>query len=259
MGILNVTPDSFSDGGHHVEPARAIAHAELMIAEGADILDVGGESTRPGSLAVPDSEQINRIDPVIRGIRRFWSGPISVDTTRADVAHAAFDSGANWINDISALRGDPRMVELAASCSCPVILMHMQGTPRTMQSEPTYNDVVEDVRSFLNARAQYAIQSGVSSQNIIIDPGIGFGKTVEHNVALLRGLEALVRLGFPVLVGASRKSFIGHLTGAPVDERLAGSLSAALRSVRAGAKIVRVHDVGATRQALAVAAAISFR
>lgn len=257
MGILNVTPDSFSDGGQHVEPARAIAHAELMIAEGADILDVGGESTRPGSLAVPESEQINRIDPVIKGIRRFWNGPISVDTTRASVAHAAFDSGANWINDISALRDDPRMVELAASCACPVILMHMHGTPRTMQAEPTYDDVVEDVRSFLDARARYAIQCGILPQNVIIDPGIGFGKTVEHNVALLKGLEVLAGLGYPVLVGASRKSFIGHLTGAVVNERLAGSISAALRAIKAGAKIVRVHDVGATRQALAVAAAIS--
>lgn len=259
MGILNATPDSFSDGGRHVEPARAIAHAELMIAEGADIIDVGGESTRPGSLAVPESEQVNRIAPVIKGIRRFWSGPISVDTTRSDVARAAFESGANWINDISALRDDARMVELAASWSCPVILMHMQGTPRTMQAEPAYGDVVEDVRSFLAARAQYAIQCGVLPHNIIIDPGIGFGKTVEHNIALLKRIEVLVELGYPVLVGASRKSFIGQLTGASVDGRLAGSLSAAIRSVETGAKIVRVHDVGATRQALAIAAAISSR
>lgn len=254
MGILNVTPDSFSDGGQHFDPARAIAHSELMIAEGADIIDIGGESTRPGSLAVPELEQVGRIVPVINAIRAFWKGPISVDTTRANVARAALDAGANWINDITALRDDDRMIDLAASRSCPVILMHMQGTPRTMQTEPTYENVVEDVKSFLAARAQFAIRSGVLPQNIIIDPGIGFGKTVEHNIALLKGIEVLAELGYPILVGASRKSFIGHLTGAPVDERLAGSIAAAIRSVAAGAKIVRVHDVGATRQALAVAA-----
>jgi dihydropteroate synthase len=257
MGILNVTPDSFSDGGLHSDPDRALAHAELMIAEGADILDVGGESTRPGSLTVPESEQINRIVPVIREIRKFWNGPISVDTTRAAVVEAAFDSGANWINDISALRDDPRMIDLAVAWSCPIVLMHMLGTPRTMQENPAYVDIVKHVKSFLRDRAQYAIESGVLSQNIILDPGIGFGKTVDHNVALIKHLAELVELGYPVLVGASRKSFIGHLTGASVDERLAGSLAAAIRSVGAGAKIVRVHDVGATRQALAVASAIS--
>lgn len=257
MGILNVTPDSFSDGGLHIDPVRAIARAELMVAEGADILDIGGESTRPGSLAVSESEQCQRIVPVIKAIRKFWSGPISVDTTRGAVVETAFDSGANWINDISALRDDPRMLDLAVAWSCPVVLMHMLGTPRTMQENPAYSDVVEDVKSFLRDRAQYAIGAGVLAQNIILDPGIGFGKTVDHNLALLSHLTDLVELGYPVLVGASRKSFIGHLTGASVDERLAGSLAAAIRSVGAGAKIVRVHDVGATRQALAVASAIT--
>jgi dihydropteroate synthase len=257
MGILNVTPDSFSDGGEYRDPDRAVEHAQRMIAEGADILDVGGESTRPGSLPVEPDEQIRRIAPVISAVRSHWNGPISVDTTKSAVARAALDAGASWVNDISALRDDPLMAELAAKRACPLIIMHMLGSPRTMQEKPQYDDVVGNVRNFLSERARFAESSGIHRENIILDPGIGFGKTTEHNLALLGRLREIVDLGYPVLVGASRKSFIGQLAAARVDDRLAGSLACAIRAVELGAQIVRVHDVGPTRQALAVAAAIS--
>lgn len=254
MGILNVTPDSFSDGGQNWRLEDALATAERLIAEGADILDVGGESTRPGAEPIPPEEQIQRVVPVIRAIRSLWAGPISIDTRQAAVAEAALNAGANWINDISAMRDDPAMVKLAAEQKCTIVLMHMQGAPGTMQENPRYEDVVTEVAMFLKERADYAQSCGIKSGNIILDPGIGFGKSVEHNLSLLRRLSEVVGLGLPVLVGASRKSFIGHITGASVGDRLAGSLICALRAVEAGASIVRVHDVGPTRQALAVAA-----
>ncbi|MBI3871479.1 MAG: dihydropteroate synthase [candidate division Zixibacteria bacterium] len=257
MGVLNVTPDSFSDGGHFFEPSHAIAHARGMVEAGADIIDIGGESSRPGAEGVSAEEQIRRVTPVIRGIREFWGGPISVDTTSAQVASAAVGCGANWINDISALRADPAMAELAARQGCVVILMHMQGKPATMQMDPVYTDVVADATLFLRERARFARSCGIGEDRIILDPGIGFGKTLEHNLALLRRLRELTAIGYPILVGVSRKSFIGQITGAPVGDRLEGSLAAAIWAVGQGARIVRVHDVGPTRQALAVAAALS--
>lgn len=254
MGILNITPDSFSDGGQNWRLEDALATAQRLIAEEADILDIGGESTRPGADSVPAEEQIRRVIPVIGAIRRIWPGPISIDTRQASVAEAALDAGATWINDISAMRDDPAMAGLAAQRKCPIVLMHMQGAPGTMQVNPQYEDVVIEVAMFLRERATFAQSSGIERGNIILDPGIGFGKSVEHNLSLLRRLSEVVGLGFPVLVGASRKSFIGHISGSPVNDRLAGSLICALRAVEAGARIVRVHDVGPTRQALAVAA-----
>jgi dihydropteroate synthase len=256
MGILNVTPDSFSDGGRFLWPADAVAQARRMIDEGADVIDIGGESTRPGSHPVQPAEQIDRVVPVIEGIRQFWTGLISVDTTSFAVAHAAFESGANWVNDVSALRDDPDMAGLCAERGCPVVLMHMLWSPRTMQVYPEYQDVVLTVEAFLLERAEFAKSSGIVPDRIIIDPGIGFGKTLGHNLALLSNLPRLVAHGYPVLVGASRKSFIGTLAGGGVGDRLAGSLAAAVIAVRNGAAIVRVHDVGPTRRALSVATAI---
>lgn len=256
MGVINVTPDSFSDGGRFVRPADAISHARCLIDEGADILDIGGESTRPGSESVSTDEQIERVFPVIRGIREFWSGPISIDTTSATVAAAAFTAGANWVNDISALRDDPEMIGFVAAHNCTLILMHRLGTPRTMQDAPVYRDVVGEVVAFLRERAEMATAHGVASTKIILDPGIGFGKQVKDNLALVQNLSELKTLGFSILVGLSRKSFLGVLTGSPVDERLEGSLLGAVWAVRGGASIVRVHDVGATRRALIVASAL---
>lgn len=257
MGILNVTPDSFSDGGRFLDPDSAIEHARRMIAEGAHIIDIGGESTRPGAESVPADEQIRRVIPVVEAIRRMWKGPLSIDTTRAAVAEAALEAGASWINDISALRDDDRLGEVIARRGCRVILMHMQGAPRTMQENPHYDDVARGVRDFLSERAAFAQSLGISHENIIIDPGIGFGKTHEHNLTLLRRLPEIVELGYPVLVGVSRKSFIGQITGASTEDRLPGSLAAAIHCVAAGAKIVRVHDVAATRQAVVVYTALT--
>jgi dihydropteroate synthase len=257
MGILNVTPDSFSDGGKYADPDAALGHARRMIDEGVDIIDVGGESTRPGSQSVPAVEQIRRTVPVITAIRRVWNGPISIDTTRANVAEAALDAGASWVNDISAMRDDDGMTLVVARAGCPMVLMHMQGKPDTMQDSPAYMDVVTETITFLTQRARLAEQNGAARENIILDPGIGFGKKLEHNLELMQRLPEIVALGYKVLVGVSRKSFIGYLTGAAVNERLAGSLVAALRAVDAGASILRVHDVGPTKQALTVARAIS--
>lgn len=259
MGILNVTPDSFSDGGKHAAPADAIEHARRMIAEGVDVIDVGGESTRPGSQPVAPDEQIRRTIPVIAAIRSVWDGPISIDTTRAAVALAALDAGASWVNDITALRDDDEMIDVVARHACPVVLMHMQGRPGTMQERPVYTDVIKEIIEFLMQRAEFAAQHGVSRDNIILDPGIGFGKTVEHNLEILKRLPEIAATGYLVLVGVSRKSFIGHLTGAPVDQRLAGSIAAAIAVANSGASIIRVHDAGATRQALTVAQALSPR
>ena len=256
MGIVNVTPDSFSDGGRYFEPAQAISHGLKLVEEGADIIDVGGESTRPGARPVSGREEMERVIPVIRGLRRELSAPISVDTYKADVARAALDEGADMVNDISALRFDPAMAPLVAAEKVPVVLMHMQGAPRTMQRRPHYRDVVEEVKEFLRDQIRYAVQSGVDLERIIIDPGIGFGKELEHNLALLRALPALADLGRPVLVGPSRKTFIGQILDLGPEERLEGSLAAAVAAVLGGASVIRTHDVKEARRAIRVADAM---
>jgi dihydropteroate synthase len=253
-----VTPDSFSDGGDFLGPERAVARAATMLDEGAQIIDVGGESTRPGSDPVSPEEEARRVVPVIRGILAERPGAIvSVDTYRSGTAEAALRGGASVVNDVTALRGDPRLTEVVADARCPVILMHMLGEPKTMQRDPRYGDVVREVRGFLAERAERAVAAGVGEENIILDPGIGFGKTLEHNLALLNKLDAIVELGFPVLVGASRKSFIGRITGVgEARERVPGTVATTVLAYERGATLFRVHDVRANREALAVARAI---
>jgi dihydropteroate synthase len=258
MGVLNVTPDSFSDGGRRLDPARAIADGVAMASDGADIVDIGGESTRPGAQPVSAGEEMDRVLPVIEGLRRASGAPISIDTYKAQVASAALNAGGDIINDISALRFDTEMAGLAAREQVPVILMHMRGTPRTMQLEPRYDDVVAEVRAFLAERASFAVAAGVARDQIVIDPGIGFGKTIEHNLRLLRELPQLVSLGYPLLIGASRKRFIGKILDLEADERLEGSLATAVAAVMHGANIVRVHDVKETWRAVRMADAIRF-
>ncbi len=258
MGILNVTPDSFYDGGRHGSADKAVSDALAMVEAGADIIDIGGESTRPGAPPVPLDEELGRVLPVIRGLRRFTNLPISIDTTKAQVAKAALAEGADIVNDISALRFDADMVNLVAAEGVPVVLMHMKGTPRTMQLEAHYSDVVAEVRDFLATRIEFAVERGVKREKIIVDPGIGFGKTIEHNLALLKGLPALVSLGQPLLVGASRKAFIGKILNAVPDERLEGSLAAAVAAVLGGAHVIRAHDVKETCSVVRVADAIRF-
>jgi dihydropteroate synthase len=245
MGILNVTPDSFSDGGAHLDPQAAVTHAECMLEEGAAIIDIGPESTRPGAAPVSASEQIRRAVPVIDALhQRRPEAVISIDTRDAVVAAAALAAGAVIVNDISALRDDADMAALVARRAAGVVLMHMQGTPQTMQQNPQYGDVVVEVTGFLRERAAYAQSQGIGPDRIALDPGIGFGKTIEHNLALLRGLQSLAALGYPVVVGASRKSFIGRLLDQPhADQRLAGSLVCDLVAVMNGALVVRVHEV----------------
>jgi dihydropteroate synthase len=244
MGVLNVTPDSFSDGGKFLDPAGAVAHAQEMLAQGADLVDIGGESTRPGSQRIFAAEQIRRVEPVIRALRKASDVLISIDTSLAAVARAAMDAGANIINDISAAREDPAMLPLAAERAAPIILMHMQGTPATMQQNPTYHDVTAEVRWFLLERAQAAEQAGVQRQRILVDPGIGFGKTFEHNLVLLRNTRYLADSGFPVVIGTSRKRFIEGLTGvAEPERRVFGTAATVAWSAANGAAIVRVHDV----------------
>ncbi|HEY8615541.1 dihydropteroate synthase [Phenylobacterium sp.] len=259
MGVTNVTPDSFSDGGRHPDPSTALAHARRLIADGADILDVGGESTRPGAEPVPEAEEIARVIPLIRAIRAESAAPISIDTMKPAVARAAVAAGATMWNDVAALRYAPDALDTAAELGCDVVLMHMQGEPRTMQAEPRYEDVVEEVAAFLLDRAEAALAAGVRRERIWLDPGIGFGKhMIRHNLPLLARLDRLVGLGFPVLLGASRKSFIGAVDGGGrgPSERLGGSLAAALAGAAAGVAAVRVHDVRETVQALRVWAAI---
>jgi len=253
MGILNVTPDSFADGGRYTTVERAVAHARRLIAEGADLIDVGGESTRPGAEPVAAAEESARVVPVVAALRAETALPISVDTTKAEVAAVSLAAGADMVNDVSGGRFDPAMLPLVAARGAAVVLMHMQGTPATMQQAPAYGDVVAEVAAFLSERAAAARSAGVDSARIWIDPGIGFGKRLEHNLALLVHIERLAALGFPVLVGASRKAFLGELSGDSVDGRLAASLAAAVLAVAHGARAVRVHDVAATRRALAVA------
>jgi dihydropteroate synthase len=258
MGIINVTPDSFYDGGRRLDPDRAVADGIGLVEAGADVIDIGGESTRPGARAVSLEEELQRVLPVIRGLRRTINVPISIDTYKAQVARAALSEGADIVNDISALRFDPQMAVLVAAEKVPVVLMHMQGTPQTMQTEPCYNNVLQEVQDFLTTQVYFAIGAGVERENIIIDPGIGFGKTLDHNLSLLRGLPALAALGQPLLVGTSRKAFIGKILGLEPDERLEGSLAAAIAAVFGGAQIIRVHDVKETFKAIRVADAIRF-
>ena len=257
MGIVNVTPDSFYDGGKRFDSARAAADAFEMIESGAEILDIGGESTRPGAQPVSLDEELRRVLPVIRELRKESSVPISVDTYKEAVARAALDVGADIVNDISALRFDPGMTALVAREGVPIILMHMQGEPRTMQREPHYVDVVREVREFLAERVLSANQAGIGHEQIIIDPGIGFGKTLTHNLALLKNLQSLKSLEQPLLIGVSRKAFIGKiLNAAGPEERLEGSLAAAVAAALTGANILRVHDVSETVCAVRVADAI---
>jgi len=258
MAVLNVTPDSFFDGGRHFDSGQAIADGLAMAQAGADVIDIGGESSRPGAEPVSEADELARVIPVIQGLRRQCGLPISIDTYKAPVARAALDAGADIVNDISALGFDPAMVQLVASEKVPVILMHMQGTPRTMQADPKYTDVVREVRDFLAERLYDAMDAGVGAESIILDPGIGFGKRVEHNIQLLRGLSMLAALGQPLLVGVSRKAFIGKILGVDPDQRLEGSLAAAVAAVLGGANIVRVHDVAETCRAVRVADALRF-
>jgi dihydropteroate synthase len=242
MGILNVTPDSFSDGGRFLALENAVARGLQMVEEGADIIDIGGESTRPGAKPVQTPEEIARTIPVIKKLREKTSALISIDTQKADVARTALAAGANIINDVSAL-ADPGMAAVAAETGAGLVLMHMLGTPETMQNDPRYDDVVSSVWNFLEERMAFAVERGVALEQVVIDPGIGFGKTDEHNLALLKGIPQLASAGRPVLVGASRKSFIGRMTGGGSDDRLAGSLGVAAFAVLRGAHILRVHDV----------------
>jgi dihydropteroate synthase len=260
MGIVNATPDSFSDSGDHLDPASAIAHAEAMVKAGAGIIDIGGESTRPGAEPVSVDEEIRRVVPVIAGIRVMAEAvgtTISIDTRNAQTMQAALAAGASMINDVSALTRDPESLSVAAKATGPVVLMHMQGEPRTMQQAPTYDDVVLDVYDALEARIAAAEGAGIDRSRIVIDPGIGFGKTVAHNLALLSQLSLFHELGVPLLVGVSRKGFIGRLSaGEPAGRRLGGSLAAGLAAIGQGAQIVRAHDVPETLQALRVIAAL---
>ncbi|HNQ23458.1 MAG TPA: dihydropteroate synthase [Phycisphaerae bacterium] len=260
MGILNVTPDSFSDGGAYHDAPAALPRAREMIAEGADFIDVGPESTRPGAQPVPADEQIARAVPVIEALRAADARVgISIDTRLAAVASAALDAGADLVNDVSALRDDPALVHLVAKRRVPVVLMHMRGTPADMQRDggPQYDDVVADVCRFLRERVDFAVEQGIEPDRIILDPGLGFGKRVEHNLSLLRHLDRLMELGYPLLLGASRKRFLGYVLGsAEPRERLAGSLACAVLAALAGVAILRVHDVRPTVEVLRVLAAV---
>jgi dihydropteroate synthase len=254
MGVVNVTPDSFSDGGLYLDAEAAIAHGRELLVEGADILDIGGESTRPGATPVDADEELRRVVPVIEGLAE-TGAQISVDTSKAVVASAALKAGATFVNDVTALRGDAGMAAVVAESGASLSLMHMLGEPRTMQENPRYDDVVSEVKAFLQARLSFALDSGISESKIILDPGIGFGKTLEHNLELLRRLDELVAIGCPVLVGASRKSFLGRITGREVDQRVPGTIAVNVLAYERGARLFRVHDVAPIKDALAVTAA----
>ncbi len=256
MGIVNVTPDSFSDGGLYLDAERAVEHGRELVADGADIIDVGGESTRPGADAVPADEEVRRTTPVVAGLAAEGI-EVSIDTSKAEVARAALDAGAGMVNDVTALGADPELAAVCAERGCEVVLMHMQGTPRTMQADPTYGDVVEDVRAFLSERIAFAVGEGIAEERIWIDPGIGFGKTVEHNLELLRRLGELHSLGRPIVIGTSRKTFIGRLTGRDVDARLGGTIATNVLALRSGAEMLRVHEVREVREAALVTQAIA--
>jgi dihydropteroate synthase len=256
MGVVNVTPDSFSDGGQYLDATRAIAHGLELEAEGAVILDVGGESTRPGAAPVAEDEELRRVIPVIDGLIAAGSrAQISIDTSKSAVAAQALTSGATFVNDVTAFRGDPELVAVVADAGAECCLMHMLGTPRTMQVDPHYDDVVSDIKAFLEERMSFAIAHGVAEDRIMLDPGIGFGKTVEHNLELLRRLGELVELGRPVVIGTSRKSFLGKITGRAVDDRVAATVATNVLAYERGARVFRVHDVAPVRDALTVTAA----
>jgi len=257
MGVLNVTPDSFSDGGRFCDPDEAIEHAKTLAGQGADIIDIGGESTRPGADPVSSDEELGRVLPVIEGLRDLQV-PVSIDTRKPEVAARAVGAGAGMVNLVGGLRSD-EMAELVAEMGVPVVLMHMQGEPASMQDDPSYRDVMDDIVDDLASQMERAAASGVDAGNIIVDPGIGFGKSVDHNLAILKRLGELRILGAPIILGASRKSFIGKLTGAEVGDRLEGSLAAAVLATVEGADILRVHDVAETKRALAVADAVLAR
>jgi dihydropteroate synthase len=255
MGVVNVTPDSFSDGGLYLDPEAAIGHGVELVRAGAAILDVGGESTRPGAEEVSVGEELQRVLPVVEGLAGVGA-EISVDTSKAAVAEAALDAGAGIVNDVTALRGDAEMAALCADREATVILMHMAGSPRTMQENPVYDEVVEEVKAFLAGRLEAAVAAGVAEQRVWLDPGIGFGKTAEHNLELLRRLSELGELGRPLVIGTSRKSFIGRFDGSAAGERLGGTIASSILAAAEGAQVLRVHDVAEVGQALAVATAI---
>ncbi len=255
MGVINVTPDSFSDGGRFLDPQKAVDRASVLEQEGAHILDIGGESTRPGATAVTARDELARVLPVIEGIVQGGTNArVSIDTSKAEVARAALAAGATMVNDVTALRA-PDMATAIAEADADCVLMHMLGDPRTMQDDPRYDDVVTDVKAFLADRLQYAVSSGIPENRILLDPGIGFGKTVEHNLELLARLDELVELGRPVVIGTSRKSFLGRLTGRPVDDRVAATIASCVIAFERGATVFRVHDVAPLRDALQVVAA----
>jgi dihydropteroate synthase len=255
MGVLNVTPDSFSDGGLFVDPSDAIAHGRRLVEEGAALVDVGGESTRPGAASISADEELARVEPVLEGLRGL---PISIDTSKAAVARRALELGAELVNDVTALRADPELAEVVARGDAFVCLMHMQGEPRTMQVAPRYDDVVSDVLAFLEERVAFAVEHGIAEERICVDPGIGFGKTPDQNLELLRRLDVLATLGRPVLVGVSRKSTLGRVLGDPAATTgsTAASVAAAVAAFERGAWMIRAHDVRETVEALAVAAAV---
>jgi dihydropteroate synthase len=256
MGVVNVTPDSFSDGGKHLEPSAAIAAGRRMLDEGAAIIDVGGESTRPGSTGVSAAEELRRVLPVLEGLE---GTPVSIDTAKAEVARHALELGAELVNDVTALRGDPDLAELVAESGAYLCLMHMQGEPRTMQARPAYDDVVAEVASFLEERLRFAVAAGIAEERICLDPGIGFGKTVEQNFELVRRLDVVTALGRPVVVGFSRKSSLGRILGDPAATTgpLSASLAAAVAAYERGATIIRAHDVREHVEALKVAATVA--
>ena len=243
MGIVNVTPDSFADGGRYLDPRAAVEHGLALAAEGADLLDVGGESTRPGAAYVEEAVELDRVVPVVEALAAATGVPVSIDTRKAAVARAVLAAGAVMVNDVSAGRDDPDLLGVAAEAKAPVVLMHMQGTPSTMQDDPSYRDVLAEVEAFLQERCAVAEAAGVAPDALVVDPGIGFGKRDEHNYALLGGLARFTRLGHPVLVGPSRKGFIGRALDLPVEERLEGTAATVVWAVERGARIVRVHDV----------------
>ena len=259
MGIVNVTPDSFYDGGRYCDPQRAVGHALRLVEEGADLLDIGAESTRPGAHPIDVQEERRRLIPVLTAVAKVVSVPISVDTSKAEVARAAIDEGAAMINDVTALRGDPAMVDVVAEAGAGLVLMHMQGRPDTMQLAPHYDDVVGEVAQFLTEQARFAMDHGVAKGRIVLDPGIGFGKTLEHNLDLLANLRVIAELGFPLLVGPSRKGFIGQLTQQSVDARAWGTAGVVALAIGQGANILRVHDVAPMKDVASVAVAIARR
>jgi dihydropteroate synthase len=254
MGVVNVTPDSFSDGGLYLDADAAIRHGEELVRDGAEILDVGGESTRPGAAEVSEEEELARVEPVVAGLT--VAATVSIDTSKLAVAEAALDAGALIVNDVTALRHDPEIAALCAQRGAGLVLMHMQGDPRTMQENPAYEDVVEDVKAFLAERLRAALDAGVAEERIWLDPGIGFGKSLEHNLELLRRLGELRGLGRPLVIGTSRKSFIGKIDGSVVGDRLGGTVASSVLAAAEGADVLRVHDVAEAAQAMRVASAI---